>query len=307
LWQQGKNWPLLLAGFALAITGVCASFARWYVLVRALDLPFRLTEAFRLGFLGYLLNFVGVGSVGGDLFKAVFLARQQSGRRTEAVATVVIDRVAGLYGLLVVASAAILLSDLSHAHAVVRTVCDFTLAVTAGATLVVVWGLIPRARGGRMFRWLSVLPHVGPIMQRVFLALDVYRRKLGVLAQVGVLSLGIHVLLCVSLYMAASGLFVDAPTLGEHFVIVPLANVAGGLPFTPGGLGTFEVAMERLYKWLPATANDQGIIVALAYRWMTIVIALIGVIYYWSSRSEVSALLAKAEEEARTPAADADY
>ena len=65
-------------------------------------LPFRIRDAFRLSFLSYLLNFVSVGSVGGDLFKAFFIAREQPGRRTEAVATVVVDRIVGLYGLLLV-------------------------------------------------------------------------------------------------------------------------------------------------------------------------------------------------------------
>ncbi len=39
--------------------------------VRALDVPMTLAEAVRLGFMGNLLNQVSVGSVGGDLFKAI--------------------------------------------------------------------------------------------------------------------------------------------------------------------------------------------------------------------------------------------
>ncbi len=58
---------------------VSLTFVRWYLLVRALGLHFRLLDAFRLGFLGYLFNFVSVGSVGGDLFKAIFIAREQPG------------------------------------------------------------------------------------------------------------------------------------------------------------------------------------------------------------------------------------
>ena len=78
------------------------TFVRWYLLVRALQLQFRLVDAFRLGFLGYLFNFVVVGSVGGDLFKAIFIAREQPGRRAEAVATVLVDRIVGVYALVLV-------------------------------------------------------------------------------------------------------------------------------------------------------------------------------------------------------------
>ena len=52
---------------------------------RALGIPFTLRNAFRLGFMGYLLNFVGPGAVGGDLFKAYFVASDQKSRRAEAV------------------------------------------------------------------------------------------------------------------------------------------------------------------------------------------------------------------------------
>ena len=75
-----------------------------------------MADAFRLGFLGYLFNFVSLGSVGGDLFKAVFIAREQHGKRAEAVATVVIDRVIGLYVLFFVASVAALATGMISPH-----------------------------------------------------------------------------------------------------------------------------------------------------------------------------------------------
>ena len=104
--EQPKHWGCFAGAWALSMVATCMTFVRWYYLVRALDLPFRMADAFRLGFIGYLLNFVSLGSVGGDLFKAVFIAREQHGKRAEAVATVVIDRVIGLYVLFFVASVA---------------------------------------------------------------------------------------------------------------------------------------------------------------------------------------------------------
>ena len=91
----------------MVFCAVSLTFVRWYLLVRALGLNFRLLDAFRLGFLGYLFNFVSVGSVGGDLFKAIFIAREQPGRRTEAVATVLVDRVVGVYALVLLTSTVI--------------------------------------------------------------------------------------------------------------------------------------------------------------------------------------------------------
>ena len=62
------------------------------------DLPFTLGNAFRLGLLGFFFSTFLPGSVGGDLVKAAGIAREQS-RRTVAVATVIMDRIMGLWGL----------------------------------------------------------------------------------------------------------------------------------------------------------------------------------------------------------------
>ena len=107
-------------------------------------------DAFRLGFLGYLMNFVSLGSVGGDLFKAVFIAHEQPGKRAEAVATVFIDRVVGLYGLFVVATIAILCTgQLQTAVEQVRIISIGTLAGTVVGAVGILALLVPGVTSGR--------------------------------------------------------------------------------------------------------------------------------------------------------------
>src|SRR5262245_50011188 len=87
--NEPKNWGALLAAQFLVLAAISLNYVRWYVLVRALELDFRLGDAFRLGSIGMLINqILPAGSVGGDLLKAVFIAREQPGKRTEAVASV---------------------------------------------------------------------------------------------------------------------------------------------------------------------------------------------------------------------------
>ena len=100
LTQQPKHYGLLFAAFLIAIAATALSFARWCILVRCQGIALSMLEAFRLGAICFLLSFVSVGSVGGDLFKAIFLARRRPGKRVEAVASVLVDRASGLYGLL---------------------------------------------------------------------------------------------------------------------------------------------------------------------------------------------------------------
>ena len=92
------NWRVYQLGLLCCMVAVLITFVRWYFLVRAQRLPFTLVNGLRLGMVGYFCNTFLPGSVGGDIIKAYFLAREQS-RRTVAVATVLIDRLVGLWAL----------------------------------------------------------------------------------------------------------------------------------------------------------------------------------------------------------------
>ena len=55
--------------------------------------------------------------------------------------------------------------------------------------------------------------------------------------------------------------------------------------------------MESLYEIVPAEGSGDviGVLVALGYRLVTIGIAAVGVVYYWTCRREVQDVLAEAE------------
>ena len=69
------------------------------MLVRAVGLPFSRYDAVRLGLVGFYFNTFLPGAIGGDVVKAVEIARENSCRAL-AVATVLIDRIIGLWSLI---------------------------------------------------------------------------------------------------------------------------------------------------------------------------------------------------------------
>jgi uncharacterized protein (TIRG00374 family) len=297
-----KNWPLLGLALLVVLSAVSVTIVRWYLLVRALGLRFRLVDAFRLGYLGYLLNFVSVGSVGGDLFKAIFIAREQPGRRAEAVATVLVDRIVGMYGLVLLTSGVICLGGIPNADRDVVAICRLTLLVAVvGLAGIIVW-LIPGSTSGRWWRWLTDLPKVGPILRRLLDAAEIYRSRWLTVASTLVISMFSHALFTLSIFLIAHAMFAHVPSLREHLIIVPLGMVAGSLPMTPAGFGAFEFAIEKLYQMIPVDPlNDvAGILVALVYRVLTILVAMIGIVVYWTSQREMQAALHEAEQESHT-------
>src|SRR6185295_16556130 len=64
------DWPMLVAALFCTLLMAGLSYLRWHILIRALGIDARLIDSMRLGSLGFALNFVSPGSIGGDFFSA---------------------------------------------------------------------------------------------------------------------------------------------------------------------------------------------------------------------------------------------
>lgn len=299
IFSSRTHWLSVGFAFFCALTALSLTFIRWYLLVISVGIPFQLKEAFRLGFLGYMLNFVGLGGVGGDLFKGYMLAKENPGKRPEAVSTIFMDRVIGLYALFVVTSWATLGLDWEGTKPAIQTV----VYIVYGATLLGAFGLgimcLPGFRRGAMREFLESLPKVGRIFQRAFTAFGMYRRRPKYLAIIGVLSLGVHTLFSIAAFFLATALFDAHPSILEMMIITPLAMVFAAIPISPGGMGTLELAITELYVSVPGQELSQAsaITVALGFRVLTIGLAFIGAAFYWTNRASVDRTMAEASAE----------
>jgi len=290
LLSQPKQWDMLFLAWACCTLAVLLTFVRWWYLVRALDIPCGLNEALGISFWGYLFNLAPLGIVGGDVLKAVMLAHRQPSHRAKAVASVLADRVIGLYLLFVVASAGILFSGLWHVFdADVRWICKLTFLLTIAGGVVLALMSAYRLDEELLTRWCTLIPKLGRPLESLIRAVWLYRDRPMVLTVSSVMSIGVHALFACGCYFIARGLPGNYLSLAQHFVVMPLSSAAGVLPLP---LGPFEFVLEYLYTHVPvagpAIAVGQGLVVALAYRLITVLIAGLGVCYYFGERTEYS-------------------
>jgi glycosyltransferase 2 family protein len=301
--NQPKDWGFLSAAAVLCGGAVVLTLVRWWYLVRALDMPLRFAQAMRIGFLGYLFNLAPMGIVGGDLLKAWMLARQQGGQRTKAFATVIVDRLIGLYVLFVVASAAILLTGFWRLpQPNMRWISLATFAVTALGALAIGVALSPAVTEGRTARALSRLPRLGAVVENAIDAVRTYRGKPGVLLGSSLMSVFVHGLFATGIYCIARGLPGGDLSLPMHWVVAPLAASTGVIPLV---MGPLELVLEYLYTHVPAPVTivaGQGLVVALGYRLITVLIAAVGACYYLGSREELAEVIHEAERKSPPPA-----
>ncbi len=299
--DEPKQWRYLLGGLCCTFTAVVLSFVRWHLLVTALGLDVRLFETLRLGAMGFLLNFVTLGSIGGDLFRAVFLAHKQPGRRTLAVASVVADRTMGLLTQLALASTAIVAANLiDRSSTELATFYRLILAVSVigwlGVLLVL---LVPGLTGEQLSALVETVPAVGKTLTRLIGAVRTYRNNKRMLLAAAALSGVVALFYVSSYYLIARGLPVREPPWSEHLLIVPVSSLAGAIPATPNGLGTLEAAIEVLYQSTPGGQEvlpGDGTMVALTHRLTMVTVALVGLVILLSHRAEAREILHEAEE-----------
>jgi uncharacterized protein (TIRG00374 family) len=300
--SQPKNYWLLAAALLVALMAVGLSFARWCLLVRCQGIELTMLEGFRLGSIGFLLSLVAPGSVGGDVFKAVFLARRRPGKRIAAVASVLVDRGCGLYGLLVVVSVALLLNNptvTGQSATELKWIEGATHFLFGTGTLVLAI-LVFGGRGvDRLVTWGSTLPMIGGIVAKIGPPLRMFHAHPVAFALAILISIAVHIMFVISMFLIARGLYSSPPTLAEHFVIGPIGMLASTLPFTPGGIGVLEVAINKMYAIVPAIKTKaSGTLVALVFEMVKVVMAALGMIFYWTANKDERESLEIAEEQA---------
>src|SRR4030095_10119266 len=109
---------------------------RWRMVlaVQGLALPFR--RAAEISFVPHFYNSFLLASSGGDLMKAYYAAREAHHKKTEAVVTVFVDRLVGLWAMLLFACLMMLPNlSLLFQHAKLRSVALIILLMSAGGTV----------------------------------------------------------------------------------------------------------------------------------------------------------------------------
>lgn len=277
LTNQKKDWIFLAQGLVVTVTAVFVSFWRWMLLLRAVGVPMPLAEAVRLGFMGNLLNQVSIGSVGGDLFKAIEAARRSNGKRTEVVASVLVDRAVGLLGLLLIT--ATVLQTSSQSNRILDTIrWGSTVLAAIGLT-----GLIAIAAVGRKLptKQLLRLPWMGHQARRFVDACMIFQGRYRLLTEVLLSSVVVHTLLTLSCVLVSHALYDQTPTLRDHFTAIPPAIAAATLPITPGGLGLQEAAIDGLFKQIGKLPEGYSpLVMAIFFRGLLLATTLIGALYY---------------------------
>ena len=303
LLDQTPDLAVFAAIGVLSAVVLALQYARWYVLVRGIDLPFTPGLAARLGLVGTYYNAFLPGSVGGDLVKAYYIARGQPGRRAAAVATVVIDRLIGLFGLLwfsaLIGGALWLAGDerVAGSEFLQKVVRVCGVLVGLAVTGWVVMGFLPPHRADRFAGRLAHVPKLGKALAEVWYAVWTYRQRPRALYLSVALTAVCHVAMVLTFHLGVRVFPVTEPgSLAEHVVVAPVGFIAQAFFPAPGGVGGGEAIFGYLYT-LIGRPEATGVVGRLTLRVIEWLFGLAGLAVFLRMKSELPAVEAEAEAE----------
>jgi len=228
---------VLAWGALLVLSGL-----RWHRLLAAAGVANSLRHSLRLTFIGHFFNNVMFGATGGDLVRAVLVTRGLQENRWRAALSVLVDRLLGLFVLLMFAAVVLTVAwrqgDFERVPAL-HKVWIFVLALLGAAAAGGGTYLSQRAR--RLLRLdalLARIPAQGTIA-KVDGALTVYREQPR--AVLGALLLSVPLQACGILSFWAFARALGAALAPDDAAVVfPVVQTVSALPIAPAGWGIGE-------------------------------------------------------------------
>jgi uncharacterized protein (TIRG00374 family) len=259
LWRTVAEIDPRAFGFSVLLMGgiIVLGVVRWRMVLRVqgLELPFG--RALEITLVAHFFNSFLLGATGGDLMKAYYAARETHHRKTEAVVTVFVDRLVGLWAMVLFAGLMMIpnLGWLRLMDRVGKLAALVILGMLLGCSVILglaFWGgLSRRWSGARAF--LRRLPK-GAWMER---SLDSCRRFGNTpffLLRTLAISMALNALVVLQWWVVGRGLGLSIP-FDLLMMVVPMVICIAALPVTPSGLGVRENLFVHLLHTITPAAR----------------------------------------------------
>lgn len=283
---QALAHPMIATGLlSLVALNLALANWRWMVLLRTRDFDASFLTTFPLTLIGLFFSYALPGSVGGDVIKAFYVAKENPERKMAAVTTVLADRVIGLYCMLCMAVASVFMDvDLILQNRNLKVLA----CVLIGAFVMISVGLMA-VFSKRVQNWTQLerrLPRMpmGHKLYRAYHSFHLYtHNRLGLLKA--------FLLSLVSQVIAILFIYVVGHILGEtigfktYLFAVPIGFMISAIPISPAGIGVGQMAFAYLFRAHSGVVSNVGETAITAYQITLFIWSLVGCAFYLLRKS----------------------
>jgi uncharacterized protein (TIRG00374 family) len=268
---------LLFLAFVVFFLVYFLGLLRWYMLLKAADVRIPFKRVFTSFCGGVFFSCLLPSSIGGDLVRSIDLSKYTQ-KPKEVVATVLLDRLSGCVGLVIVMLVALICGwDLLGQNTAVLV----SITLISGIMAVLLLVLFNKFIFTRINKLLH-FPNAGRIregLRNLFHELHYFRKHRKVLFYNLIISIIIQAIGPVVFYVTALSLGLRGMNPVYFFVFIPIIGAITLLPISIGGLGIRE-SMAALFLPAAGIAARDAAAFALINSFFILLYGAIGGLIY---------------------------
>jgi len=247
IWQQLKraNPYWFLAGLGLFTGSTLLGAIQWRMLLQARQIHIPVSRVISFYYIGLFFNNFLPGYVAGDGFR-IYDITQSSGNNSDAVSTVLLDRIIGFIVLTTLA----LLASLGWMA--LTTISTTLFLIILGIFLGWLFALMIffNVRLARKFEFLFKMVSSEKILQKaksIYWGINAFKDHKKLLLQTILISVIIQTLRVVTHYVGARAMGIDQIHPFYFFIFIPMVALAVTIPISIGGFGVREQIAVNLF------------------------------------------------------------
>ncbi len=254
---------------------------RWYILNSAQGIHLGFYKSVFATYVGAAFNNLLPSGVGGDVVRLSYVFKQAPQKKNEAVLTVFSDRVLGFLAIFIT----ICFVGIANIHFISHQPRVFYLFLFCAAfcigTLTIfilcIWLSNRIQLSAWLYKRLGNHSWSKPIIS-FFETLSIFRVEKMVVVKGLMISVVVQLLMTVAITMIANMMGLPAVAFSSYIIAMGITQIVNLIPLTPGGVGVGEIAFANILLILNPGANAAYATVLLAYRLISMLAYLPGVI-----------------------------
>lgn len=267
----------------LFVLGIFLSAYRWYLLNSAQNISLNYPHTVIATYIGLAFNNLLPGAIGGDILRSYYLFKKAPNQKSIGLISVFLDRMLGFIGLMILICA-VVISHMSQLHKQPHLFyLLFLFALFCAIVLIAFLGLmvLPH-RFGIINALEKRYPHKrwATSLVSLFKALKTFQLPKTIILKCLLLSILLQLLATVSIMIIINSMGLPLFGLSDYIIAFSITQVVNLIPATPGGIGIGEMAFANILLLLNPGQSGAYATVYLAYRLISMVAYIPGVIGY---------------------------
>ncbi len=271
---------ILFIGLTFFLLQLVLFSYRWKVFVDQLSI-LKFKTAFKLNAIGLFFSFFIPGGVGGDVIKALELSKDHVTSKSTALATVIADRVLGLYSMIFFSAVFLSFEFFLSPTAQIKNYLLISLTLLAGLS-VGLW-LAPYfiQKINEHFRQKQnrFIGHLNKILLSLNLTFASFRKPKLMLINL-VYCFFVQIISIYFMYFVVKYLKVQPPPFFIFFSLCCFGILASAIPLTPAGIGVGQAAFYFLFSPYGVDVAEASVTAVSLFQLFQLFFALIGGLFF---------------------------